>query len=259
MTAELDTIGLHYEWILPSSIRSEETILLFLHEALGSIGQWKSFPEELCERIHLKGIVYERQGHGTSSPFTSERDEYYLHNYALKELPQFIEKIIPDKKVILVGHSDGGSIALLFAHKHPENVVGIVTMAAHLINEPETISGIGPAVKAFEEGKLDGLKKYHTDKTEQLFYAWANTWRSDAFKTWNIENDVGSNRIPGLFIQGEDDQYGTPQQLVLIQTKFPNTGKSILLKECGHHPHLEQKEKVIELINNWISESVSIS
>ena len=143
----------------------DSIVALFIHEALGSIGQWKSFPQELCDELGVQGIVYDRQGHGNSSNFIEERDEHYLHHYAMKELPPFAEMVIPkDKKILLIGHSDGGSISLLYDHKYPARIAGMVTMAAHVINEPETIAGIQPAVDAYELGKLDGLKKYHGDK-----------------------------------------------------------------------------------------------
>ncbi|MFK7783583.1 MAG: alpha/beta fold hydrolase [Crocinitomicaceae bacterium] len=230
-------------------LKNESVVVLFIHEALGSIGQWKSFPQELCDELGIHGIVYDRQGHGGSSNFTSERNERYLHNYALKELPPFIEAVIPDDtNILLIGHSDGGTISLLFDHIAPSRIAGIVTMAAHVINEPETIAGIQPAIDAYKLGKLDGLKKYHEDKTEELFYAWANMWRDERFVDWDITKEIGSNNS-GLFIQGKNDQYGTPKQLSLILSQFPN-GKTLLLDDCGHHPHLEKKEQVIEAIKS---------
>lgn len=259
MITRIDNIELNHTALEPKMLRSDSTVLLFLHEALGSIGQWKSFPQNLCDDLGLKGIVYERQGHGESSPFNASRDHMYLHNYALHELPAFIEDNVKGKKIILVGHSDGGTIALLYAHKHPSNIHGIITMAAHVINEPETVAGISPALEAYKAGKLDGLKKYHGEKTEALFYAWADTWRSEEFADWNICNEIGSSRIPGLFVQGVEDQYGTVQQLKLIKEKFRNTGKTVMIDNCGHHPHLEKMDEVIELISKWISDSVSIS
>lgn len=259
MDARINSIDLNYVSLLPKGAKTDSTILLFLHEALGSIGQWKEFPQDLCDKLGLPGMVYERQGHGKSSVFTTPRDHFYLHTYALQELPAFIENNLKGKKIILVGHSDGGTIALLYAHKHPEQIQGVITMAAHVINEPETVAGISPAVQAYRAGKLDGLKKYHGDKTEALFYAWADTWKSKEFATWNICNEIGSSTLPGLFIQGAQDQYGTVEQLNLIQQKFKFTGKTVMLDDCGHHPHLEKSVEVISLIANWISDSVAIS
>ena len=259
MITRINNIELNYTSIEPKELKSNSTVLLFLHEALGSIGQWKNFPKDLCDEVGLSGIIYERQGHGESSSFNEPRDHFYLHNYALKELPAFIKNILKGKKIILVGHSDGGTIALLYAHRHPSNIEGIITMAAHVINEPETVAGISPAVAAYKAGKLDGLQKYHGKKTEALFYAWADTWRSREFADWNICKEIGSFQIPGIFIQGAEDQYGTIEQLNLIQEKFTNTGKTVMIDDCGHHPHLEKSAEVISLITKWISDSVAIS
>lgn len=246
------SLELNYDEIEPEQLNSDSTVALFIHEALGSIRQWKTFPQELCNELGLLGIAYDRQGHGGSSAFSSERDENYLHDYALKELPAFIESIIPSsKKILLIGHSDGGSISLLLDFKLKSRIVGIVTMAAHVINEPETIAGIQPAIDAYKLGKLDGLRKYHGKKTDALFYAWANIWRDPRFLDWNIVDEIGSN-TPGLFIQGKTDQYGTPKQLELIQSRFSN-GTTLLLDGCGHHPHLEKKGEVIWAICEFLS------
>ena len=254
MKLSFSNISLNYEWINPTSNKNEESVIVFLHEALGSIPQWKDFPSQLCENLQIKGLLYERQGHGKSSEFSAKRKSDYLHNYALEELPKVIEQLIPsEKKIILVGHSDGGTMALLYAAKFPERVKAVVTMAAHVINEKETIEGIIPAVKAFEMGKLDGLKKYHGEKTKDLFYAWAEIWQDDSFRDWNIVDEIKNDINPGLFIQGTNDQYGTSKQLELIKSKF-KLGSTKLISDCGHHPHLEQKETVLLEIEKWLKE-----
>ena len=256
MKEKIGNIEINYTEIEPKKLNSDSVVAIFLHEALGSIRQWMSFPQELCDQLGVRGMIYDRQGHGESSPFTKERDENYLHDYALQELPAFIELVVPESKnLLLIGHSDGGTISLLYASKFPQRISGIVTMAAHVINEPETITGIQPAINAFELGKLDGLKKYHGEKTKDLFFAWANIWRDDRFKNWNITNEIGS-KLPGLFIQGKTDQYGTARQLELIQSRFSN-GTSLLLDDCGHHPHLEKKEAVIFAINAFFLKEIS--
>jgi pimeloyl-ACP methyl ester carboxylesterase len=234
-------------------IKSEEVVLVFLHEALGSIGQWRNFPDTLCKETGLEGFIYERQGHGSSSPFTAPRDDRYLHDYAWKELPDIIDRVFPpDKKLILVGHSDGGTIALLYATKFPKRVHSIITMAAHVINEPETMQGIQPAIDAYRSGKLDGLKKYHGEKTNDLFYAWADTWLSPRFRNWNITGDIEIPDRPILAIQGMDDQYGTIQQLDLIRSSAKGTVKTVHMPMCGHHPHLEKPAETINEIVKFI-------
>ncbi len=232
---------------------NDDVLLLFLHEALGSIPQWKSFPQSLCDATGINGIIYEREGYGNSSALKATRAKDYLHQYAWKELPALIEKIIsPDKKLILIGHSDGASIALLFASKFPKQVIGIISMAAHVIVENETLAGIAPAVKAFEQKKLEGLRKFHGDQTDTLFYAWANTWNLPEFKSWDITESLKTISCPVLAIQGKDDQYGRIQQLELIQEYVPGEVVIEFLPNCGHHPHLERSLDLIEIIVSFV-------
>ena len=230
-----------------------DTVLIFLHEALGSIPQWRSFPSELCEKLKLNGLIYERQGHGSSAPLTEPRNDHYLHEYALNELPDLIETLFsPDQKFILIGHSDGGTIALLYGAQFPKRLKAAVTMAAHVINEPETIAGIQPAIDAYNTGKLKKLSLYHGDKTDDLFFAWANTWNSESFKNWNICRDIQAFTAPLLSIQGANDQYGTPLQLDLIKQSIQGECETVLIPACGHHPHLEKQTEVIDLISEFL-------
>jgi len=253
----IDAIQINFEIIPVPSTERDDLVVVFLHEALGSIPQWRNFPTFLCKSTGLNGIVYERQGHGKSSPFSSQRDKNYLHNSALIELPRFIEEILsPEKKIILVGHSDGGSIALLYASAFPKRVAGIVTLAAHVLNEPETIAGIGPAIDAFRLGKLDKLKNYHGDKTEDLFFAWANTWTAEYFRDWNITEDIQGIQAPTLVLQGQLDQYGTEKQLVILKTVLGNNVITVMLPGLGHHPHLEAMESCVEQISNFLQTEI---
>ncbi|MES2555106.1 MAG: alpha/beta hydrolase [Bacteroidota bacterium] len=237
---------------------SDETakpVLVFLHEALGSIVQWKLFPVNLCNETKLPGIVIERSGHGKSDSLQHPRTKNYLHEYTY-ELREVLRELLPlNKQVILVGHSDGGTIALLYGSLYPENLQKIITIAAHTFVEPETVNGIPPTVTAYENGKLDGLKRIHGSKTDELFYAWANTWLSDDFYSWDIRKEITSVCCPVLAIQGQNDQYGTVLQLESIQEAIPDT-QLALLSDCAHHPHLEKQTEVIALVTGFLATNI---
>jgi pimeloyl-ACP methyl ester carboxylesterase len=247
--------------IFSENVQDDSCVLVFLHEALGSVGQWKNFPYKLCTSLRLNGIVYEREGYGNSSPLRKKRDKNYLHDYAWEELSELLEIILPkEKKVILVGHSDGASIALLYAARFPKKVKAVVSMAAHVIVEDVTLNGIDPAVEAYKEGKLEGLRKFHGEKTDELFYAWSDTWNLPEFYNWNICEDIETISCPVLALQGINDQYGTELQLDLIkQSVKRGEVMKVMLPKCGHHPHLEVHEDVEQIIIKWFSETVKLN
>lgn len=232
-------------------LRSDAPVLVFLHEALGSIIQWKQFPEDCHRLTSLPCIVIERRGHGQSDPLTAARTAAYLHEYT-DELHFILSELLPaDKKVILIGHSDGGTIALLYARYYPRLVAAVCTMAAHTFVEKETLAGIAPAVSAYEQGKLDGLRKIHGDKTDALFYAWANTWQSPEFATWDIRAEIVPISCPVLVIQGADDQYGTVQQVISIENAAVSHERC-WMPHCGHHPHLEKRTDTLKALYSFI-------
>lgn len=239
--------------VFTEHVTDDSCVLVFLHEALGSIGQWKGFPQQLCNALHLNGIVYEREGYGHSSALRKQRTNRYLHEYAWEELPELLDTILPkEKQVVLIGHSDGASIALLYAARFPKRVKAVESMAAHVLVEEITRKGIAPAVQAYKAGKLEGLRKYHGDKTEELFYAWANTWNLPEFRDWNICEDIETVTCPVLALQGVNDQYGTSLQLDLIE-KAIRKGQvtKTMIPRCGHHPHLEVPEQTEHMIAEW--------
>lgn len=239
--------------VFADNVQDDSCVLVFLHEALGSVGQWKGFPQKLCSALRLNGIIYEREGYGQSSPLRGKRDKQYLHEYAWEELPELLDVLLPiDKKVVLVGHSDGASIALLYAARYPQKVRAVVSMAAHVIVEDVTLKGIAPAVKAYKEGKLEGLRKFHGEKTEELFFAWADTWNLPEFSEWNICKDIETISCPVLALQGTNDQYGTKLQLDLISDSIKRGEvRKVMIPKCGHHPHLELPSEIESTIVEW--------
>ena len=225
--------------------------LVFLHEGLVCVEMWKDFPLLLCRETGCPGVVYDRLGYGRSSPLTGPRTIRYMHDYALGELPEVISQIIPGRDYFLIGHSDGGSIALIHASERPAHLRGIITEAAHVFVEKETRDGIRVAVDAYRAGKLSGLSRYHGEKTEGIFTAWSETWLSDWFADWNIEYVLPSIECPVLVFQGIEDQYGTAAQVESIASKAVRAQKA-MVEACGHAPHQERTDVVLLLMREFL-------
>ncbi len=225
--------------------------LVFLHEGLGSVGQWRDFPSLVSEKTGLPALVYDRWGYGNSDPFILPRPTSYLHDEALSGLPAVLGAF-GIERTIFVGHSDGGSIALIFASAHPEAVSGVITEAAHVFVESVTLEGIRDAVKVYASTDLgERLVRYHGDKADLVFRGWADTWLSPAFRRWNIEPFLSGVQCPVLVIQGIDDQYGTPAQVKAIERQVSGPAKTMLVR-CGHTPHAEAREEVLEGMARFI-------
>lgn len=227
--------------------------LVFLHEGLGCIAMWKDFPLLLCRTTGCPGLIYDRVGYGKSSPLNHTRTIHYLHEYAFHELPNLMESVIPDKPFILIGHSDGGSISLINGAGRPSLLRGIITEAAHVFVDSETITGVRATAEAWEKGILAGLTKYHGDKTETMFKAWSETWLSSWFNYWNIEYLLPSITVPLLTVQGADDKYGSIDQMHSIASKSSGFAQLEIVENCGHVPHLEAKSVVIKLMSDFIT------
>jgi pimeloyl-ACP methyl ester carboxylesterase len=230
--------------------------LVYLHEGLGCCAMWKDFPESLCRATGCPGLVYDRLGYGKSSPLHEKRTIHYLHHYALRELPILLENIIPGIPYILIGHSDGGSISLISGGERPYDLKGIITEAAHVFVDRETLAGIKTANEAWDKGKLRSLEKYHGDKTDSIFKAWSATWLSPWFKHWNIEYLLPSIETPLLVIQGRNDQYGTIAQARSIAAKSSGYTDLLILKDCAHIPHLEARSVVLASMSSFINKIV---
>ena len=183
--------------------------LVFLHDALGSIPQWKSFPLALVKKSQKNAVIVERQGHGRSSPFSNNREITYLHDESWQVFPELLQ-ILDIENPVLIGHSDGGTIALLYGSRFP--IKGIISIAAHIFVEEITRKSIKQAT-AIKADLVQKLQKYHGKKAEQLFDAWADTWLSPAFADFNIEKEISRIRAPILIIQSKDDEYGSMDQV----------------------------------------------
>lgn len=231
---------------------SNKPTIIFLHDSLGCIELWRDFPQQLSELAQCNVLIYDRQGYGKSRPFSySERDNNYVELEAdiLNELLNYWQI----DKAILFGHSDGGSIALITAGKYPSKIVGVITEGAHVFVEDITLKGINEAKAQFVTTNLKSkLEKYHGDKTEAMFWAWADTWTTDAFKSWNIESFLPMIACKSLIIQGENDEFGSLLQVDSIVNNTIGKSEKLIIPNIKHTPHKEIPELILEKATEFI-------
>ncbi len=260
----LNILGIPLEVLLippPPSWASGPT-LIFLHEGLGSVSLWRDWPARLCTQLQLPGLVYSRQGYGSSFPVLDARGEprvvngvrqgrlqpNYMHHEALTVLPALMQAL-GIHEPILVGHSDGGTIALIHASQHP--VAACIVMAPHVMVEEISVQAITQAREAFSQGVLrERLAKFHSD-VDGAFWQWNDVWLSASFRPFDIRTEIESITSPLLAIQGEDDAYGTLAQIEDIARHVPHT-QLLKLPKCGHSPHKDQPEQVNTAIASFI-------
>ena len=238
-----------YEWIGEGR---GKPALVFLHEGLGSIHQWRDFPREVSEATGCPALVYDRYGYGQSDVLQEpRRDVSFMHDEALLALPALLKNLkITDP--VLVGHSDGASIALIHAGAG-HAVRGVVAMAPHVFIEPLCLKSIDKAKEAFETTDLaQKLGRYHRD-ARKTFYGWADVWLDPQFKGWDIRDDyLPALRCPVLAIQGYDDEYGTMAQLDELARHAGGRCELLKLEACGHSPFGDQPEKTLAAVTAFI-------
>ena len=231
--------------------------LVFLHEGLGCAHCWRNFPERVAEATGLGALVYSRAGYGASDPVAVPRPLAYMHDEARDSLPEVLAGA-GVRDAILVGHSDGASIALLFAGSGlpaAERLQGLVLLAPHVFVEDRSIARIEEAREAFLTGDLrERLARRHGDNVDVAFWGWNRAWLDPGFRAWNLEEVLPHLRVPSLLVQGEDDPYGTLAQLDSIETKSGGPVSRLVLPACGHAPHRDQPEATIGAVARFVRE-----
>jgi pimeloyl-ACP methyl ester carboxylesterase len=243
-------ISLEYQWV--GARQSAYPVVVFLHEGLGSISLWKDFPEQFCSRHGFTGLVFSRYAYGRSTPRpVGERFPVdFMQQQAVDVLPLFLQQLGIEKPW-LFGHSDGGSIALLYAAQFPDRLSGIVVVAPHIFVEDMTVAAIAEAREIYLGGGLrERLARYHGD-VDSAFWGWNDVWLDPEFRSWNIEDRLATIRCPVLAVQGEDDEYGTLAQIGGIQKKVAHTVLHVI-PQCGHSPHRDQPDALSTEAGNFI-------
>lgn len=226
----------------------EAPTIVMLHEGLGCVALWRDFPERLAEATGFGVFVFSRAGYGQSDPVDLPRPLDYMTREAHDVMPGVLDAI-GFEYGILLGHSDGASIAAIYAGGVEDfRVRGLVLMAPHFFTEPGGLKSIAEAKAAYETGDLRGrLAKYHKD-VDNAFRGWNDAWLDPGFETWNIAESIDYLRIPVLAIQGADDQYGTLAQIHEIENRIYSPVDVEILANCRHSPHIEQPEKMLSAV-----------
>ncbi|MGH8629759.1 MAG: alpha/beta fold hydrolase [Burkholderiales bacterium] len=242
---------LEYKWIRPDTAVEGVPVLVFLHEGLGSVALWKSFPDEVARATGCPTLVYSRHGYGKSARLTAPRTPDYMHCEAQVVLPEVLRQLdIVDP--IIVGHSDGASIALIHAAAGRQPVTGLILLAPHVFVEELTVRSIAQAKTTFQTTDLAiRLGRYHDD-AESAFRGWNDIWLHPDFRRWNIEACLSAVRAPILLIQGEDDQYGTLAQVQAIQRQAGGPVETVVLPRCAHSPQVDQPVATVEAICGFV-------
>jgi pimeloyl-ACP methyl ester carboxylesterase len=227
--------------------------LILLHEGLGSVSQWRDFPQKLAAATALPVLAYSRAGYGRSSPVPLPRRFTYMHDEARDVLPGVVAAAGFSRSV-LVGHSDGASIAAIYAGSVvSRNLCGLVLMAPHFFVEDVTVASIAEARQAYETGGLrERLERHHGDNVDVAFYGWNAPWLDPASRTWDITEYLPRIQVPTLLIQGEGDQYGTLAQIDCAERLIAGPVERLVLTGCGHSPQRDQPEKTIAAISRFV-------
>jgi pimeloyl-ACP methyl ester carboxylesterase len=259
-TASHGPLRLEYRWV--NETAADAPIAVFLHEGLGSVAMWRDWPQALCERLGMRGLVYSRPGYGLSTP--REHDVKWPVDFMTAQardvLPALFDALHIDmparKRMWVVGHSDGGSIALLYAALYPDALAGAVVIAPHVFVEDISVESIAQTKRLYETADLRSkLARYHAD-VDSAFYGWNDIWLNPAFRQWSIAGELASIRQPLLAVQGHDDNYGTMAQIDTIAARVPHA-RLARLDACGHSPHRDAPEKLNETIEAFVSSGVS--
>ncbi|MAO93026.1 MAG: alpha/beta hydrolase [Rhodospirillaceae bacterium] len=227
--------------------------IIVLHEGLGSVAMWRDFPEKLAQETGHAVLVYSRYGYGRSTPCTTHPvGDRYMHREALEALPALLDSLKIDKPFLL-GHSDGGSIALIHAGGSGRPVSGVITLAAHVFNEDICVAAIEQAKIAFDSTDMkDRLGRYHDDP-EGAFWMWNQAWLAPSFRDWTIEEYLPHIFCPVLAIQGQQDEYGTDAQVHAIGNGVAGPAKVRILPNCRHSAHKDQSQEVLALVRGFVA------
>ena len=241
-------IRYHAEWRREPA--PGKPVLVFLHDGLGSVETWRRWPERLCDALGLGGFAYDRWGYGRSD-ICPEFPALFMEDAADRLEPVLEAAGIAD--AVLVGHSDGGTVALLHAARYPARVRCVVTMAAHVRRDELTHAQVLRHQKMVDDGDIPAwMPRFHGERAAHLLACWARVWQRPMYDAWDISGEIAAIRAPLLAIQGATDAYGLPDQLDRIKAAVRHA-ETVLVPGLGHFPHLEDAEAMAGLAAGFIA------
>jgi pimeloyl-ACP methyl ester carboxylesterase len=251
---DIDGRAIEYR-VVPGPV-SDRPPLVFLHEGLGCAALWRDFPDRVARDLGVPALVYSRFGYGHSAGLTGPRTRRYLHDEALHVLPMLLDRLEIERP-LLIGHSDGASIALIHAAASGRPVAGLVLMAPHVMVEPISVEGVARITETYHRTDLrERLSRYHAH-VDDAFLGWSDIWLDPAFAEWSLEDEARQLTVLALLIQGEDDEYGTVAQIDRIAELARGPIERIVLAGCGHAPHRDQEATVIAAISAFAARLTS--
>lgn len=249
-------VRIEHQWLRRQD--SAAPLFVFLHEGLGSVSMWRDFPREMCETLQCRGLVYSRPGYGQSTARNANENwaPDFMHRQAYEVLPALMNALGVDAaqdKPWLFGHSDGGSIALLYAARFPMQINAAVVLAPHILVEDISVTSITQARSAYVQTDLRArLQRHHAD-VDSAFWGWNDIWLLPAFRNWNITQEIAAINCPLLAVQGVNDEYGSLEQVRGIARVAPQC-KVVELADCGHSPHRDQKDRLIQAVKDFFQQ-----
>jgi pimeloyl-ACP methyl ester carboxylesterase len=224
--------------------------IVVLHEGLGSVSMWRDFPAQIADATGCGVLVYSRYGHGKSERLQEKRGPQFMYHEATVVLPSLLAQLGIERPILL-GHSDGGSIALLYAATFPTNLRALILLAPHVFVEDLTVQSIAAIGTDYQTTDLPTKLARHHDHAGEMFWGWSDIWLDPVFRGWNIEDCLNRIRCPVLTIQGEQDEYGTLAQVEAIERRLAGAQK-LILADCGHSPQRDQPAKTLEAISIFL-------
>jgi pimeloyl-ACP methyl ester carboxylesterase len=228
------------------------TPIVLLHEGLGSVGLWRDFPAALARHTNRSVLAYSRAGHGSSDPPLLPHTPAFMHEEAREWLPAVLDKA-GIASATLLGHSDGGSIALIFAATCPARVEQLILEAAHVFVEDVSVRSIEVMKRAYRDGDLRDRLASHHRNVDVAFHGWNDVWLHPEFRDWNLEEFLPRITCPTLLIQGENDEYGTLRQIEAIRSQIGGPVQTSIVPRCGHSPHREAPDQVLAAIASFLA------